>query len=173
MLLAGQGLESQGLGTLQPASTRRAWLGLGSTIPVTLSPSRTPCNAGDRVTGEAGQTHQATVLLPATDPQGQPTPITLLCSFMTTPWHLRALNAQRECHQRDGSMFPPLHVRDPTEGKGSEHGLTCMQPLSPFCTSPEPRTPPTCRCFTFRPCSSFPTTTVSCRRKAVTRDEWY
>lgn len=37
---------------------------------------------------------------------------------------------------------------------------TCTHPRIPFWTSPEPSTPPTCRCFTFRPCISFPTMTV-------------
>lgn len=38
--------------------------------------------------------------------------------------------------------------------------FTCMHPLIPFWTSPEPSTPPTCRCFTFKPWISFPTITV-------------
>lgn len=40
-----------------------------------------------------------------------------------------------------------------------------MQPRIPFCTSPDPKTPPTCRCFTFTPLISFPTMTVPCDRE--------
>lgn len=39
-----------------------------------------------------------------------------------------------------------------------------MQPLIPFWTSPDPSTPPTCRCFTFKPRISFPTITVPYKR---------
>lgn len=53
--------------------------------------------------------------------------------------------------------------------------LTCMHPRIPFWTSPDPSTPPTCRCFTFRPWISFPTITVPYRRGGTdeNRDEHY
>lgn len=44
--------------------------------------------------------------------------------------------------------------------KSNSSIFTCMHPLIPFWTSPEPSTPPTCRCFTFKPWISFPTITV-------------